>query len=193
MSDEGIGELGRRLRALRQERGLSLAEVSDATGISTSFLSHVETGKGDIGFARLSRLVEFYGVTMMAVAPPMHSDAQVVRAKEQKQLRSQIENVDVFLLAPSTDGVFFPVLCVYEPGAESGYGAPGSVEFIHVLQGTIEIAFEGGDTLRLEKGDSAYLANGHAARSYRSVGRGASTYVSVLETSRDAGSHSGAP
>jgi quercetin dioxygenase-like cupin family protein len=181
VSDDGIGELGRRLRALRQERGLSLAEVSDATGISTSFLSHVETGKGDIGFTRLSRLVEFYGVTMMAVAPALHSDAQVVRVAEQKQLRSQIENVDVFLLAPGTDGALFPVLCVYEPGSESGYGAPGSVEFIHVLEGTFEIAFEAGDTLRLEKGDSAYLANGHAARSYRNVGRSASTYVSVLE------------
>jgi XRE family transcriptional regulator, regulator of sulfur utilization len=189
MSDDGIAELGRRLRALRQERGLSLAEVSDATGISTSFLSHVETGKGDIGFTRLSRLVEFYGVTMMAVATPTHSDAQVVRVDERKQLRSQIENVDVFLLAPSTDGAFFPVLCIFEPGAESGYGAPGSVEFIHVLQGTIEIGFEGGgDTLRLEKGDSAYLANGHAARSYRNVGRVASTYVSVLETSGGAAS-----
>jgi transcriptional regulator with XRE-family HTH domain len=182
VSDDGIGEVGRRLRALRQERGFSLAEVSDATGISTSFLSHVETGKGDIGFTRLSRLVAFYGVTMMAIAPPLHSEAQVVRAEERTALQSQVEKMDVFLLTPSTDGALFAVLCIYEVGADSGYGTPGSVEFIHVLQGTIEIAFEGGDTLRLEKGDSAYLANGHAARSYRNRGRAAATYVSVLET-----------
>jgi transcriptional regulator with XRE-family HTH domain len=189
VNDDGIAELGRRLRALRQERALSLAEVSDGTGISTSFLSHVETGKGDIGFTRLSRLVEFYGVTMMAVARPMHSDAQVVRVDERKQLRSQIENVEAFLLAPSTDGAFFPVLCVFGPGADSGYGAPGSIEFIHVLEGTIEIAFEGGgDTLRLEQGDSAYLANGQAARSYCNAGRGAATYVSVLDTTAAASS-----
>ena len=174
-------DLGRRLRALRRERGLSLAEVAEATGISTSFLSHVETGKGDITFSRLSRLVELYGVTMLALVPQTRAETQVVRAEERKRGPSAIEHVEFFVLTSRTDAPFVPVLCVYEPGAETGYGTPRCIEFIHVLQGTIEIAFEEGDTLRLKKGDSAYLANGEAARSYRNVGRGTTTYVSVLD------------
>ena len=47
MADE-LGEVltavGPRLRALRQERGLTLAELSTATGISTSTLSRLESG-----------------------------------------------------------------------------------------------------------------------------------------------------
>jgi transcriptional regulator with XRE-family HTH domain len=174
-------DLGRRLRALRRERGLSLAEVAEATGISTSFLSHVETGKGDITFSRLSRLVELYGVTMLALVPHSRAETQVVRAEDRKRGPSTIEHVEFFVLTSRTDAPFLPVLCVYEPGAESGYGTPRCIEFIHVLQGTIEIAFEAGDTLRLKKGDSAYLGNGEAARSYRNVGRGTTTYVSVLD------------
>src|SRR6185312_910162 len=56
--------LGERLRAIRAERGVSLSAVAEATGISTSFLSLVETGKNDITFGRLRRLIDYYGVTL---------------------------------------------------------------------------------------------------------------------------------
>ena len=54
--------LGTKLRALRSDRGNSIAEVSDATGISASFLSLVENGRSDIAIGRLMRLIDFYGV-----------------------------------------------------------------------------------------------------------------------------------
>jgi transcriptional regulator with XRE-family HTH domain len=174
-------DLGRRLRALRREKGLSLAEVANATGISKSFLSHVETGKGDITFSRLSRLVEAYDVSMMALIRRRHSAARVVRAGEQVPVASRVERVETFVLTPSTDVPFLPLLCVFEPNAESGYGTPGVVEFIHVLQGALEIEFEAGETLRLVKGDSAFLANPSESRTYRNVGRSVLKHLSVTD------------
>jgi predicted transcriptional regulator len=55
-------ELGRRLRAFRATRGLSLANLAKKTGISSSFLSLVEQGKSDITITRLLRLAKFYEV-----------------------------------------------------------------------------------------------------------------------------------
>ena len=49
--------LGRSLRALRKERGLSLQDVATATNVSASFLSLVENEKSDITIGRLVRLV----------------------------------------------------------------------------------------------------------------------------------------
>ena len=46
------GELGARLRQLRRSRGVSLADVAEGTGISSSFLSMVEKGKSDITISR---------------------------------------------------------------------------------------------------------------------------------------------
>ncbi|HEX4432859.1 MAG TPA: XRE family transcriptional regulator [Frankiaceae bacterium] len=43
--DDVVQAVGPRLRALRQQRGLTLAELSDATGISVSTLSRMESGQ----------------------------------------------------------------------------------------------------------------------------------------------------
>jgi len=44
MDDPALAAVGPRLRALRTERELTLAEVAEATGISTSTLSRLESG-----------------------------------------------------------------------------------------------------------------------------------------------------
>jgi transcriptional regulator with XRE-family HTH domain len=176
--------LGRRLRALRRENGLSLAEAAEATGISTSFLSHVETGKGDISFSRLTRLVELYGISMVDLVPPKKPKTQVVRANDRKLFPSHVDNADMFLLADVGGSAFLPVLCSYAPRASSGFGTPGTSEFIHVWQGTLELAFEDGGLIQLSPGDSAYLQDGRAARAYRNKGRGVLTFISVTDTSK---------
>ena len=51
-----VNGLGEKLRQLRLQRGESLTRVADATGMSSSFLSLVETGRSDLTVARLVRL-----------------------------------------------------------------------------------------------------------------------------------------
>lgn len=45
--------LGERLALLRSVRGLSLAEVADAVGVSSSMLQQYETGERGVSFGRL--------------------------------------------------------------------------------------------------------------------------------------------
>ena len=74
-------DVGARLRRLRNERGLSLADVARATGLSASSLSLAETGKSDIAFGRLKRLIDFYGIRFSDLVPePPPADPTVVRA-----------------------------------------------------------------------------------------------------------------
>lgn len=58
---DGLPDVGEIVRRLRLQRGLSLSEVAERTGISASFLSAVELGKSDIALKRLARLARFYG------------------------------------------------------------------------------------------------------------------------------------
>lgn len=58
---DGLPDVGEIIRRLRMQRGLSLHEVAERTGISASFLSAVELGKSDIALKRLARLARFYG------------------------------------------------------------------------------------------------------------------------------------
>ena len=61
----GAGQdVGPRLRRLRTDRGLSLAELSQRTGISTSTLSRLETGVRTPGLEHLVALARVHAVSL---------------------------------------------------------------------------------------------------------------------------------
>lgn len=66
--------LGRRLKALRLHRGLSLKEVGAETGVSASFISMVETGRNDLSVGRLLVLADFYGVGLDDIVADLDPD-----------------------------------------------------------------------------------------------------------------------
>jgi XRE family transcriptional regulator, regulator of sulfur utilization len=157
--------LSAKLRGLRQGGGLSLSEVADATGISASFLSLVENGKSDITIGRLTRLVEFYRVSITDLLPPHPAaDAHVVRRGEGHRLHSVAEDIDIELLTPDTHRAMMPLLLEFKPGAERAeYGshASGTEEFVHVISGVLILELAGSEPRRLRSGDSAYYPGDH--------------------------------
>jgi transcriptional regulator with XRE-family HTH domain len=181
VANPDLKRLGGRLRRLRRERGLSLGEVAKATDISASFLSHVENGKSDITFMRLERLVAIYGASLMDLAAPHPANDRIIRASEQERLASAEEHFAIYLLAPDTKRSMMPILTVYEPGGGTVDSfRTESEEFIHLLHGAVEIAFEDGEIIELAKGDSVYLIEPHRSRTYRNASRGQTITLSVL-------------
>lgn len=150
--------LGSQLRALRTARRLSLGEVAKDTGISASFLSLVENGRSDITIGRLTRLVDYYGISIIDLLPTgENGDPDVVRAGETRQLRSPEEGTTMYLLSSGTNRTMLPMLLELEPGssmAESGHHA--GEEFVHVLDGTLLLEVDSTAPQELHAGDSAY-------------------------------------
>jgi quercetin dioxygenase-like cupin family protein len=153
-------ELGSRLRTLRRASGQSLAEVGEASGLSPSFLSLVENGKSDITIGRLVRLVAFYGLSLADLLPTdPAADPDVVRKSEQRTLPSPAEEIEFRLLAPNTRGSMMPMIVEFEPSAHlAEYGRHPGEEFVHVLQGKLELELEGSEPRILKAGDSAYYS-----------------------------------
>jgi len=151
-------DLGRALRAARDERGLSLSDVAEATEISASFLSLVENGKSDITVGRLQRLVEFYRISITDLLPMgAAEDSGVMRRDEHPLLHSPAEGIDVFLLVPDMKRTMMPMVLEFEPGAElAEHGKHGGEEFVYVMEGTLELELSGLEPSILEAGDSAY-------------------------------------
>ena len=69
----------RRLRALREERGLSLEAVAAAAGMSTSTLSRLETGKRRLALDHLAPLARALGASVDALLAPDAKDDPRVR------------------------------------------------------------------------------------------------------------------
>ncbi|GAA1401824.1 helix-turn-helix domain-containing protein [Catellatospora coxensis] len=70
--DQALGAVGPRLRALRQQRETTLADLSTATGISVSTLSRLESGSRRPTLELLLPLARAHGVTLdeLVDAPP---------------------------------------------------------------------------------------------------------------------------
>lgn len=60
-SEFGFPHPGDVLKRLRTQRGWSLGEVAEASGLSTSFLSSLERGASDIALGRLAKLAAVFG------------------------------------------------------------------------------------------------------------------------------------
>ena len=168
--------LAARLKELRAEHGLSLAQLARATGISSSFLSLVEQAQSDITIGRLVRLAEFYDVELADLlngpptAPGDH--VRILRMTSEHMMRSAAEGVDVFDLAAGARWILVPMLSIFRPG--------GSIEIddehehervVFVLEGTFELAFQGEAPTRLRRGEGAAF---HSVHRYRitNVGHG---------------------
>jgi len=173
-------ELGTRLRQLRRSRGVSLAEVAEGTGISASFLSTVEKGKSDITVSRLMRLVHWFGISIAdLVQEPNRSPVQVVRADERRSVRLADERLSIQMLSTDGNHAMMPVINTYDEGG--GMADPTThdgEEFVHVLEGHIELTVGRAEPIVLGPGDSAYYRS-DVPHSFRNAGNGVARFLGV--------------
>lgn len=178
-------ELGHRLRSLRRTRRHSLAEVALATGISPSFISHIENGKSDITIGRLLRLARFYEVDVSELLPKeADTEPYVIRAGHHTKLHSSTEALDVFLLSHDMQHSMTPCLTVYEEGGktEDYFSGPGE-NFLYVLKGEVTVRFADGDTIVLRERDSAYYQTDRP-HTYSNSGNGQAELLSCATQNR---------
>ena len=76
-TDPALAAVGPRLRALRRDRGTSLADVSAATGISVSTLSRLEAGQRRATLELLLPLARAYRVSLDEIVTAPVADPRV--------------------------------------------------------------------------------------------------------------------
>jgi transcriptional regulator with XRE-family HTH domain len=147
---------GARFRRLRQRKGLSLAEVAGATGVSVGFLSALERGQMRASIATLRRIARYYGTNILSFFEAASGNSRLVRPSERKVLETE-KGVRMELLALGNTAME-PHLFRVKPGASSGesYTHEGE-EFLHVLRGTFEIWLNSDEHYHLQPGDSLYF------------------------------------
>src|SRR5687768_11955058 len=165
------GSLGTTLRTIRTARGLSLAQVAAATGISRSLLSLIETGRSDITIGRLNRLAQLYDIRLADLVPePRHPDPIVVRADDRQGFHYQTEGIDVEILVPEGRHMLQALIATFEPrAAMADYVIQGAEQIVHVLEGHIRTEFADGRELELHAGDSATFVSGEGGHRHANV------------------------
>jgi len=178
--------LGTTLRATRTARGLSLAQVAKATGISRSLLSLIETGRSDITIGRLTRLARLYEIRLADLVPePRHADPVVVRADDRLVLHYTAEGIDIELLVPDGPHSLQALLATFAPhAAMQDYIPQPSEQFTHVIEGRVRTEFADGRAIELNAGDSATYVSGEGGHRHTNLADGVTRMLIVLRAPR---------
>ena len=160
---------GQRFRRLRTRRGLSLAQVAQATGVSVGFLSALERGQMRSSVATLRRIARFYRTNILSLFETPGENPRLVRPEQRKILETG-PGVRMELLAWGNTAME-PHLFRVKPNGGSGesYAHEGE-EFLHILRGEFEIWLNNKEHYRLKTGDSLYFESSTPHR-WRNPGR----------------------
>ena len=149
--DDVLAAVGPRLRALRQQRGATLAELSGATGISVSTLSRLESGHRRPTLELLLPLARAHAIPLdELVDAPATGDPRL-------RLRPQQRNgMTIIPLSRRPGGVqaWKLVLPGGWPGREPDLQAHEGYEWLYVLSGELRLAL-GSSTVGLRPGEVA--------------------------------------
>ena len=177
------GHPGEILRSLRADRGWTLAEVSQRTGLTISTLSKIENGRMTLNYDKMMRVATGLNIDIgVLFAAPVQPAARpeaplgggrrsVTRAGEGRV----IETRNLIQHYPGADLLnkqIVPIITEVKARSRAEFGDllrhPGE-EYVLVLEGSLELHSELYAPVRLNAGDSIYfdsnMAHGYVAAS----------------------------
>lgn len=164
--------VGKNLRRLRTERGLSLERLAQASGVSRAMLGQVELGQSAPTINVLWKIARALDVPFSAlISSTQQSPVKVLREKDAKRLLSHDGSFSSRALFPFDEPrrVEFYELVIAPKGIESADAhAAGTMENLVVSKGQLELDVAG-ETYSLTAGD-AILFEADKAHSYRNAG-----------------------
>jgi DNA-binding transcriptional MerR regulator/quercetin dioxygenase-like cupin family protein len=149
-------DLGPKLRKLRRRNDIGVVEAARRAKISPGFLSAIELSRANPSVATLQRLAATYGVTVLDFFDVPRHRRRLIRPRERRAivLGSGIRIEELSIGAKQLESQLWKI----PPGAGSdgAYSHQGE-EFIHVLQGTLEIWLDELECHTLHEGDSFWF------------------------------------
>jgi transcriptional regulator with XRE-family HTH domain len=162
---------GAALKALRMQRGWTLAEVSERTDLPVSTLSKIENDRMSLTYDKLARISAGLGIDISQLFMPqvVLMPGATVNGRRSVTLAGQgqvIETDNYGHIYPAADFLnkrFVPVIAELRARTMEEFGEmirhPGE-EYAFVLEGVVEFHSELYAPLTLRKGDSLYFDSG---------------------------------
>ena len=159
--DDDHRDIGKNIRRLRKEKGLTLSGMAERCRCSSSLISQIETGAVNPSLSTLKQVSDALGITIASLftAGPNSENAifSLMKAQERKSLTTQ-EGVTFQLLSRKIDFPCEFILNEWPPGASTGkdaYTHEGE-ECGLLLEGKLDIEIDG-QTYHMKPGDTITL------------------------------------
>lgn len=170
LPDNKRSEFGRHIRQLRHDRGWTLSEVANRSGLAISTISKVERGMMSLTYDRLALLASGLGVdmaTFFSAEGQNFEPGSFAVARRDDFSRQETQNYVYDMLFPEiwhkTMTPMMGTLKAHEVVAFSDFVRHPGQEFLFVVEGSVTIHTDGQDPVTLAKGESIYFdsARGH--------------------------------
>ena len=149
-------EVGKRIRALRKNRGISLQQMANDTGMSYSYLSGLENGKHSVSITNLQRVANFFNVDMVYFLQPGGPVPRLLRKNDLLRNNSGVEDIYYRVMTPPESSHLQISYIQMPPNAPTerrihkhGRGQ----ELVMVMDGAVVVMVEG-ERYTVERGDS---------------------------------------
>jgi transcriptional regulator with XRE-family HTH domain len=178
-----MAAIGRRVRALRQQRQLSLEALAERSGVSVSMLSTVERGQKVPSILVMGQIATALDTSIGRLAGEEATPRVIVmRATDQRVIKDPA-GIERRSLSPVLPGVEFELMrMTLAPGVNAGVFPPhraGSRKYLAVETGTLAVTLNGTE-YRLHAGDSIYH-DGDCEHGYRNDSDTPCTYYIAME------------
>jgi transcriptional regulator with XRE-family HTH domain len=179
------GRLGRRVRALRRERGLTLDGLARRSGVSRAMISKLERGEKNPTLVVAAKVAEGLGVSLsQVVGVEERREVVVVRRERRMVMRDPETGFERQLLSPSFGGRGIEFIRNVVPiESTSGEFPPhrrGVSEYVVVEKGRLR-ALLGSDEYFLERGDALYF-EADVTHRFDNAGEGECSYYLVIDS-----------
>jgi transcriptional regulator with XRE-family HTH domain len=155
-AESGAESVGSRLRALRTEQGITLAQLGRMVGLSASYLSQIERNKAKPSLTTLHSVAEILGVELRSFFEHPSPVWHVAREDHRQGIGGEKDEATYEILSSgAVRGRFEPCRVTCSPGMRTEEETHPGEEFVFVTKGWLEIRV-GEEVWTLSAGDSIH-------------------------------------
>lgn len=183
MSEREPPQVGLKMQALREERGLSMRGLAELCGLSPNTISLIERGATSPNVSTLHQLATALKVPITAFFEERDEGSRVLYSQPGKRSFSGSASVLLESLGSGLEGQSLqPFLVTLEAGADSGPGAMSHEghELVFCLEGKLEYVIET-ETYPLSPGESL-LFEAHLPHCWRNASSEPSVFLLVFQS-----------
>lgn len=170
--------LGARIRLTRTQKGITLQELSDRSGLSKGFICQLENDKASPSLQALEKLASGLAVPIAYLFLTSTDKVHVVRESDRQEYRVGPEGLLVQLLSASRRNLKMMLINLPPGMGTGGENHAHEGEECHlVLEGTVRYT-QGDETVVLKAGDSLHW-NGYVPHRMENSGTGIAKVLCV--------------
>lgn len=170
----------KKIKNLRQEKEMTLKDLSDATDLSVSFLSQIERGSSSLAITSLKKIADAFHINISYFFTEIENHNYVLHKEEQKPFKIEGSDVThVRLAGQFSERKMEPMMVTLPPNKSfvEKYSHPGE-EFYYILKGLVIFKVEEKEYI-LNEGDSIHFPS-EKVHQWKNPTREDAVLVSVL-------------